>query len=530
MGAKRLLKTQVLIIGAGATGTGLARDLSLRGIQCALVEKGDVNAGASGANHGLLHSGARYVSSDPDVARECREEAELLKRMVPQCVENTGGLFAAVQGDDENYVADFPLLCARCGIPVKPLSAADARELEPVLSEKTIAAYMVEDASIDPFRLSLENVAHARALGALVLPHTRVVGFKIQDRRIRVVHLRNESNRQETAVEAEQVVNASGAWGAEVSALAGISIDMRYSKGTLLVSNRRLAHRVLNRLRPPSDGDILVPGGTVSILGTTSVRIGSLENVRPTIEEVDLIVNEGAEMIPQIETTRFIRAYAGVRPLLSPQETCDDRSISRGFALLDHVEDGLENMVTVPGGKLTTYRLMAEKTADLICRRLGAGDPCLTRSEPLPLSMGSNWTTPGLAPRVWMKKTDPENLMLCECEMVPKSVVDKVASSLREQEGAFDLNAVSLRSRVGKGQCQGTFCGFRVSNYLFEQGDPSHTNLRDFLRNRWRGERPVLWGNQLIQAEFKEALYCGLCNLDLDADRKKEKRCAGLTA
>ena len=92
------LETQVLIIGGGVTGTGLARDLALRGVGCLLVEKQDINAGASGGTHGLLHSGARYILSDPASARECRDEGSIIKRLAPQCVEETGGLFVAVEG------------------------------------------------------------------------------------------------------------------------------------------------------------------------------------------------------------------------------------------------------------------------------------------------------------------------------------------------------------------------------------------------------------------------------------------------
>src|SRR6056297_1497854 len=110
------MQTCVLIIGAGATGTALARDLSLRGADCILVEKGDINAGASGANHGLLHSGARYIISDPAAAAECHAENRILKQTAPQCIENTGGLFVAMQGDDEKYIADFPGACKKSGI------------------------------------------------------------------------------------------------------------------------------------------------------------------------------------------------------------------------------------------------------------------------------------------------------------------------------------------------------------------------------------------------------------------------------
>ena len=95
------MQTQVLIIGAGITGCGLARDLALRGVPAMVVDKGDLDSGASGSNHGLLHSGARYVASDPESARECRRESALLKRLAPHCVEDTGGLFVAVEGDDE---------------------------------------------------------------------------------------------------------------------------------------------------------------------------------------------------------------------------------------------------------------------------------------------------------------------------------------------------------------------------------------------------------------------------------------------
>jgi glycerol-3-phosphate dehydrogenase len=116
------LRTQALIIGGGATGTGLARDLALRGVPSLVVEKGDINAGASGRNHGLLHSGARYVATDPGAARECHQENQILKKVAPQCIEDTGGLFVAVEGDDETYAADFPHLCQRCGIPCQSLS------------------------------------------------------------------------------------------------------------------------------------------------------------------------------------------------------------------------------------------------------------------------------------------------------------------------------------------------------------------------------------------------------------------------
>ena len=514
-----LLKTQVLIIGAGITGAGVARDLALRGVDCILAERRDINSGASGANHGLLHSGARYVRNDPQAARECRKEGQLLKKLAPQCIEDTGGLFVAVEGDDENYMADFPHLCAKCGIPVKELDVREAREIEPVLSEKLIAAYRVEDASIDPFRLSLENIGQAIDLGSSLLLNAQLVSFSKKRNRIELAHFRNGKTGEKTTVAAKQVINATGAWAAEVAALAGADIDILFSKGSLLITDERISKRVLNRLRLSSDADILVPGGTVSILGTTSIRLDSLKDIRPTIPEIDHLIDTAAAMVPGLTTARYIRAYAGVRPLVGSRSLQDGRALSRGFALLDHTHEGIENFITIVGGKLTTYRKMAEKTADLVCSRLGIDKPCLTRTQPLPPRVDCSWTMAGLTPRVWLNRGNSKDLLLCECEMVPESVIDSVIDMIRCQKSTPNLYAIGRRSRIGKGTCQGAFCGIRVSAYLYDRGELNATrgleDLRGFLGSRWTGMRPMLWDTALIQEELQEAVHCGLFVMEL---------------
>jgi len=505
--------TRVLIIGGGATGTGLARDLSLRGIPCVLVEKQDINAGASGGNHGLLHSGARYVASDTEAAKECRIEGSILKKLAAHCIDDTGGLYVAVAGDDENYIADFPSYCAKCGITAVALDIQAAREMEPSLSGEIIAAYRVPDASIDPFRLSLENISHARHLGCTFLKNTEVTEFLLHKGRIQAARLRNQYTGEESLIEAEQVVSASGAWAKKIGKLAGARIGMIYSKGTLLVTQNRIARRVINRLRPATDGDILVPGGTVSILGTTSVRIESPDEIMPTVEEVDLIIDEGAAMVPVLATSRYIRSYCGVRPLLQCAGVEDDRQVSRGFALIDHRKDGLENFITITGGKLSTFRLMAEKTADLVCRRLQVSVPCRTRTEPLPATREGQWTEPGLSPRLWMEKHHPDDCLLCECEMVPASVVERLYQSISDEGMTPDIHAIALRSRIGKGPCQGAFCSARVAAHLYGLGklndDEGIRQLKHFLSERWRGQYPLLWNQSLAQSELMEAIHCG---------------------
>jgi glycerol-3-phosphate dehydrogenase len=512
------IKTQVLIIGGGATGTGIARDLALRGVRCILADKEDINAGASGANHGLLHSGARYVSSDTEAARECREESNLLKRLAPHCIEDTGGLFVAVQGDDEQYIADFPGLCDRCGIVATSIPVDRARELEPELGDKVIAVFRVPDAAIDPFRLSLDNMADAQSRGALFLKRARVSGFRISKGRITSTTLVHTVSGEQTEVEADHVVNAAGAWAGIVSSMAGIDIPLLYSKGTLLVTQHRLNKRVINRLRPPTDADILAPGGTVSILGTTSIRVSDPDRIAPTTQEVDQIILEGAAMMPVLRTTRYMRAYAGVRPLFSTESKGNDREVSRGFVLLDHHDTGLDNFSTITGGKLSTFRLMAEKTADLVCQRLGIAYTWKTRKSPLPQYSHTRWTEPGLAPKAWLSKAVRKDLLLCECEMVPQSTVDDMAAALGRRNKTPDLNALALRSRIGKGPCQGAYCSIRVTAHLYNRvltnGYEGLEGLKAFLEERWRGQQPMLWGVPLAQAELAEAIHCGMFSME----------------
>ena len=512
-------ETQVLIIGGGLTGAGLARDLALRGVPCLVVEKGDLNAGASGSNHGLLHSGARYVSNDPVAAQECRDEAKLLKRLSPHCIEDTGGLFVAVAGDSESYVADFPGLCRQNGLSVTEIDCDEVRALEPEVSPDIIAAYRVEDATVDPFKLCFDNLAEAEAHGATVLTHTEVAKIERNRNRIDAVVLRTREDGREFTVTAEQVANTTGAWAGKVAALAAVEFPMAWSKGTLLVTHRRLNQRVINRLRPPGDGDIVVPGGTVSVVGTTSVRITDLDHVSPSFEEVDFLVDETAKMLPALGTARYVRAFAGVRPLPSPEACADDRSVSRGFLILDHEADGLSNFVTVTGGKLTTFRLMAEKTADLLCWRLGVQSPCPTREQPLADHESTKWVLAGLAPHLWRHGSMNDAAIICECEMVPFSVVQNLVEYLRRHGDPVTIDAIRMRSRLGKGACQGAFCGLRTSAYLYEgdevKGKEGLLQLRTFLERRWHGLRPVLWGTQLVQEALQEAVHCGLLGLEL---------------
>ncbi len=524
------MEADVIIIGAGATGAGLARDLSLRGIPCILLEKADVNAGASGRNHGLLHSGARYVAVDPHAAAECQQEGAILKRIVPHCVEDCGGLFVALPGDDEEYIREFPKRCEAAGIACEPVAVSKAREMEPALAENILAAYLVPDASIDPFMLGLENIADAVRHGAQFLHHHTVLGFIKNGSTIEGVEVLDTHSGQKKILRAKEYAITAGAWSAEIAALAGCTVNLALSRGTLLITQTRLTRRVINRLRGPGDGDILVPGGTVSVLGTTSVQVENPTQTAPSIEEVDANLAEAIPLLPVLGTTVFRRAYAGIRPLLRGNQAGGEsggRKATRDFALLTFADQGAENLVCLTGGKLTTYRLMAERGADYLAERLGITPPCLTAKQIIPPSLLAEWSDPSLGHKyAWWNKHSPQDMLLCECEVVPASAIDNTLAEWatldteakgEEMEGKHLLPTLSARTRVGKGSCQGTFCGARVTAHLYDchavLGTEGAEGLKRFLNERWRGQKPVLWGDAVSQAELKEALYFGLMGL-----------------
>jgi glycerol-3-phosphate dehydrogenase len=303
--------------------------------------------------------------------------------------------------------------------------------------------------------------------------------------------------------------------------MAGIPLEMIYSKGSLLITHHRITRRIINRLRPPSDGDILVPGGTVSIFGTTSVRLENLDIIQPSVEETNFLVGQGAKMVPDLLSTRYIRSYAGVRPLVksaSTQGSSDDRSVSRGFSLFDHADDGRDNLITITGGKLTTFRLMEEKAADRVAQKLRNTVSCTTDRVPLRSGAPSQLTEAGLSGKTWIRNPIADDPVMCECEMIPVSHFERLIAWLKQTRKTADLNALRIHSRLGKGACQGTFCSLRVAGHMYDEqylkDDQGIYNIKDLVSERFRGQRPVLWGSQLMQAELSEAIYCGVMGLD----------------
>lgn len=522
----------VLIIGGGATGAGTARDCARRGLRTALVEKGDFAEGATGRNHGLLHSGARYAVTDQESARECIRENMILRRMASHCIDELDGLFVTLEEDDLQYQQQFIEACRSAGIRADAMDPDEALRLEPSLNPGIKGAVRVPDGYIDPFRLTTANVMDAREHGAVFHTYTEVVGLIRESDRIRGAVVRDRSSGEKREIRARVTVNAAGIWGQGIAALAGISLTMFPAKGTLLVFGHRVNNMVINRCRKPSNADILVPGDSISIIGTTSDRIpyDSLDKVVPTASEVDLLIREGSRLVPSLAETRILRAYCGVRPLVADDSDPTGRSISRGIVCLDHGQrDGLDGFVTITGGKLMTYRLMAQKATDVVCSKLGVDVPCTTAEVPLPGSGSKDGQKAGrMSHKAAMARLGTlagripeEGELLCECEHISEGEVDYAVREL----GAGTLSELRRRSRIGMGTCQGEYCALRAALRLKAAGksdDFVKKDIMDFLDERWKGIRPVAWGEALREAQFSSWLYEGVYGLGWDGSEKED--------
>lgn len=559
------IETDVLVIGGGATGTGCARDLAMRGMRCVLVEKGDLTHGTTGRYHGLLHSGGRYVTKDPQSATECARENAILRKIMPFCLEDTSGFFVMTPWDDPAYGDVFLANCQKTGVPASEIPVSAMLRREPLLNPQISRVFEVMDGSADSFLATHATALSAKEYGAQILTYHNVVGVTRNGDRVTGALVEDLRSGEQIQISCAYVLNAAGAWAGKIAALAGVVVTVVPGKGTMVAMNHRMVNTVVNRCKLPADGDIIVPIHTVAVIGTTDVHVPDPDVYGIEPHEIQFMLDEGEKLVPGFSRHRALRAWAGVRPLYKDKDlpSGDDRDIPRTFKLLDHAQrDGVSGILSIVGGKWTTYRLMAEESVDVIARLLGNTQPCRTAAEPLPLPPTEHQATTvvlagsnerygsqevaaptglrvqggpaitGLAAPFRPKpvrgldsehyylgrhladieRDQAQDELICECELASRA---RVLAAING--GAANLDDIRRDVRMGMGPCQGGWCIYRTAALLFEQrggAGVSSANTNDallhFLQARWKGLTPVLWGDQLRQARLDELIYVGV--------------------
>ncbi|SEJ05622.1 glycerol 3-phosphate dehydrogenase (quinone) subunit A [Halohasta litchfieldiae] len=532
----------VVVIGGGATGTGTARDLAMRGFDVTLVERGNLTEGTTGRTHGHLHSGGRYAVSDQESAVDCMEENRVLHRIAGHCIEDTGGLFVQLEGDSDEYFQQKLEGCAECDIPTEVISGEEARRQEPHLTKRVKRAIRVPDGAIDPFRLCVANAADAVDHGARVETHAEVVDLVVEDGRVTGVEIERQgpnylgegSEGQRETIAADYVLSATGAWASQIAEMADVDLEMAISKGAMVVTNVRQIDTVINRCLPKGEGDTIIPHETTVLLGANDDPVDDPDDYPEEQWEVDLMIDLASEMVPITAEARMIRAYWGVRPLYDPdpESTKESGDVTRNYFVLDHADrDGIEGFSSIVGGKLTTYREMAESATDHVCEVLGVDAECRTHEEPLPGSsdisvLEDQMDDFGLRSPIARRSkqrlgdraeevldTDGPNPTVCECEAVTRAEIQDAIDGV----GA-DPNGIRLRTRASMGNCQGGLCSHRISAEIYPKHDAvdARDALDELYQERWKGQRHTLWGRQLSQAMLNHLLHATTMNHDAD--------------
>src|SRR3954469_23629231 len=509
------MQADVLVIGGGATGAAVAWDAALRGFDVVLAERADLAEGTSGRFHGLLHSGGRYVVKDQVAAEECVVENPVLRELIPDAIEDTGGLFVTTPDDDPAYADTFLEGCRKTGLPAEEIPVAEALRREPRLNPKIKRAITVPDASIDAWKMVWAFARGAQAHGGKILTYHKVVGLHRSDGAITGARLLNEHSGEEFDLETRFVLNASGAWAAQILELGGVhDVSVVPGKGIMIAMNHRLVNTVINRCTMPADGDILVPIRTVSVIGTTDIRVKEADEPEVTQEEVEQMLDDGERLVPGFRQARALRVWAGVRPLFQDaragSDAVDTRDVSRTHAVVDHAaRDGVRGLLTMSGGKLTTLRLMAQDLVDAMCGQLGTERPCRTAVEQPPgQEAGEHYR---LGSRLRRREaTLQEEQLICECELIGRG---RLEEEMRDR-GSANLDDIRRKLRLGMGPCQGGFCIYRATGILHGvghlDGAEASNSLVRFLLERWKGVWPILYGDQLRQARLDDWIFQGL--------------------
>jgi glycerol-3-phosphate dehydrogenase len=511
-----------IVIGGGVTGAGVARDLALRGLSVLLLEKGDWGAGTSGASTWMVHGGPRYLEFDWDTTVLSTEDAghlvRIARHMVHRCVvlvpvlPDDGHGVERLETAMEVYDRLQPLKESR---PHVRMTGEEARRIEPGLAEGVVAALTLDEWGVDPHRLAWANVLDAVRSGARALNHCRVEGLLRDGRAVAGVRYRAPDG-QRVEARARVVVNAAGPWAPAVAAMAGAEVRLRPSKGVHIVYDRRISNFAISGEAVDGRDVIMVPHGGVTFLGTTDDdHYGDLDALEVGPEEVDYLLQAAERVFPAIRAHRPVRATAGVRATLFDWRTRPDR-LSRRFEVVDHERrDRVPGLLTVAGGKLTMYRLMAERTADAVCARLGVRAACVTASRPLPGASGvpppvrelvAEHGIPALAALRILRRHGseaPEVLgdarrgrLTCRCEALTEA---ELAHAARHEQ-VRTLADAFRRVGLAAGPCAGTACVERAADVVGAELGWSPSQVReagrDYLTGAWRGRAPVLdrWG------------------------------------
>lgn len=467
----------LLVIGGGIIGAGIARDAALRGLSVALVEQDDFASGTTSRPTRLIHGGLRYLELfDFGLVRSDMREREILLRIAPHLVFPLAFLLPLYrpslwyQAKLRFGMQLYDALSLDKSLPRRRwLGRDETLATEPALDADGLrGAWRFYDAQVPLVeRLVIENVVDAAAHGALVLNHARATTYLRDGERVRGAVVRNRLGGTDIEVGARLTINATGPWlDRTIAPLRKASRPLlRLTKGIHLVTPR--ATQQAHVLFAKRDGRLffVLPWLDATIVGTTDTDYqGDPADAAATEDDVRYLQEEARRAFPKAPFDQIYFTYAGVRALVR-EEGVSEGEVSRKHALVDHERrDGVAGALSVVGGKITAYRAIAEEVTDLALRKLGrragsAAGGAATAMTPLPGADGSRERDIAA-----LAKTDPALAgPLCRHH---HGVAAEIAHAVRAEWALTIGDALLRRTAVGLGPCQGLDCIDRVADLM----------------------------------------------------------------
>jgi glycerol-3-phosphate dehydrogenase len=396
----------VLVIGGGIVGAGVIRDAAMRGLRVGLIDQQDFAEGTSGRSSRLLHGGLRYLEQwRVFLVREASLEKKIVHHIAPHLSRPMGFVFPAYRGQGRPLwqlrigVKLYDLLCSgRNFHPSRGMSRKETLQTLPALrSEGVTGAAYYFDALTNDARLVIDSLRSAENHGATLLNYARFNDARREGNEW-ICRTTDQETGQPHVVRAKAIVNATGPW---ANQLAQSDVKLRLSKGI---------HIVIDHSRLPVPSAVVItegsrilfvsPWGDRVIIGTTDTDYdGAPEDVHPTADDVAYVLQTLNEFFPaaDVEESDIVATWAGLRPLIA-----DPNGRPSDISRAHQIQCPEPAWWDVAGGKLTTYRLMAEQTIDQIARHLNAKvEPCRTATETL---LPDAQPFSGIEPAPWSKQ------------------------------------------------------------------------------------------------------------------------------
>ncbi len=388
----------VIIIGGGIIGAGIARDAALRGLRVLLVEKDDFAAGTTSRSTRLIHGGLRYLRTFQfGLVRQDLREREILLKIAPHLVQRLKFIIPLLRSQPY-YRLTLPfglylydLLVWNRDVPRRQhLSVNKTLKLEPALAEiqDLIGSYVYQDCqAVRMERLCMENLVAAAESGACVINHAAANSLALHGAKVSSLDFHDQLSGETRRAEGTIVINAAGHWADYVWQKLKVqgTVGLRRTKGIHLLTRKIAENAVVLFAR--SDGRLffVIPWGENSLIGTTDTDYrGDPDNVQAEAKDIEYLVNETRHYFPQFSQGDVFYAMAGLRPLVEAKRKAASDT-SRAHRIIDHSRaGGPDGLITVLGGKITAYRGIAEETVDLVCRKLGRRENSTTATRLLP--------------------------------------------------------------------------------------------------------------------------------------------------